>query len=141
MDVHVGERKPTDLGWWLLRAMAKRDLSQTDLGRIVDVAQGTISRAIYEHRKFDLDFLRRLAETFDTPYGEVLTLAGYADVAEASPALPEPEPEDELLAKLRLMLDRSTPIPPARLATLRATLAGVIEPYEEYMKKHRRRTG
>ncbi len=140
MDVPVGTREPTQLGWWLLRAMADHGLSQTDLAKQIGTAQGTISRAIYEHRNFDLKMLRRLADAFDTPYGEVLTLAGYTDVAGASPAQPQPEPEDELLAKPRLMLDRSSPIPPAQLETLRAVLAGVIAPYEQYMTR-RRRTG
>ncbi len=141
MDVHVGTRQPTDLGWWLLRAMAARDLSQTDLARQIGTAQGTISRAIYEHRKFDLNFLRRLAEAFDTPYGEVLALAGYADVAGANPERPEPEPEDELLVRMRMLLDRSTPVPPDKLATLRAVLEGVITPYWEQYMTRRRRTG
>ncbi len=140
MDVHVGTREPTQLGWWLLRAMADHGLSQTDLAKQIGTAQGTISRAIYEHRKFDLDMLRRLADSFDTPYGEVLALAGYTDVAGAAPGQPQPEPEDELLAKLRLMLDRSSPIPADQLATLRTVLAGVIAPYEAYMTR-RRRTG
>lgn len=138
MDTHVGTREPTQLGWWLMRAMAARDLSQTDLAKLIDTAQGTISRLIYERRKFDLDMLRRLADTFNTPYGDVLALAGYTDVAGAGPAQPQPEPDDELLAKLRLMLDRSSPIPPAQLDTLRTVLAGVIAPYEQYMTRRRR---
>ncbi len=139
-DTNVGTRQPTELGWWLLRAMAARNLSQTDLAAKIGVAQGTISRAIYDRRRFDLDMLRRLAAALDTPYGEVLALAGYDELAVTTPEQPAPEPEDELLTRLRLMLDRSSPIPPAQLDTLRTVLAGVIAPYEQYMVR-RRRTG
>jgi transcriptional regulator with XRE-family HTH domain len=121
--------------------MAARNLSQTDLANKIGVAQGTISRAIYDRRRFDLDMLRRLAETFDTPYGEVLALAGYADLAGVEPEQPAPEPEDALLTKLRMLLDRSTPVPPDKLATLRTVLDGVITPYWEQYMTRRRRTG
>ncbi len=137
----MGPRQPTDLGWWILRAMADRDLSQTELARRVGVAQGTISRWIYEPRRADIKALRRLADTLGTPYGEVLTLAGYDDTA-PTPVPDSTDGEDELLTALKLLLDRSSPVPPDKLATLRAVLQGVITPYwEQYMTTRRRRTG
>jgi transcriptional regulator with XRE-family HTH domain len=140
MDINVGPRTFTDLGWWMARAMADRDLSQTELAAKIGVKQGTISRWMHEPRRPNLDALRRLAAALDTPYGEVLTLAGYADDTAPTALQDDPEPDHPIVEKLRLMLDRSTPIPADKLATLEAVLAGVIAPYEQYMTR-RRRTG
>ncbi len=132
-----GERQPTDFGWWILKQMADRNppMSQADLARRVRVSQSTVSRWIYDPIRPDTDKLAQLADALDLDRGEVLTRAGHG---RPTPAADQP-PADPLLAKLAILAGPNSPVPPARVAKLRATLELVIEPYEEYLTH--RRTG
>jgi hypothetical protein len=141
-QVSDDDRVPTEFGWWISNHMANHKPpieSQSALARMlydearrrglnVNIGQSTISRWIYHEVKPDPAKVVLLAGVFGVPEGEVLHRAGHGQ-----PTAPEPT-TDPLLLKLNALLGDPSPIPAAELETLRTVLAGVLAPYERYLR-------
>lgn len=136
-QVSGDDRQPTDLGWWLLQQMAAHTppLSQSDLARRTGVGQATISRWIYHPIRPDTDKLAKLAHALGADLGDLLHLAGHGRPTHGPDTPPTADP---LLAKISILIGDHSPVPPERLARLRAHLEMVIEPYEQHLPGLRR---
>ncbi len=129
-------RQPTPLGWSIKRGMADHDppLNQRQLGELAGVSQSTVSRWIYNPLRPDDRHLRTVAKLLGLNVEDLLARAGYGPTSQAEPA---EEEEHEIITKTRLLLDRTSPMPPHKRQVLEQTLAGVLAAYADYLPRQR----
>lgn len=134
-----GARQPTPFGWYLLHRMAEHEprLTQSDVARLADVGQATISRWIYENMKPDTERLGRLALALGVSKNELLQRAGHGTATLDLEELGEPVLHP-ILAEARMMLDPTSPLTPDERETLEQVLTGIISPYRRAMRRRRR---
>lgn len=72
-------KQPTPFGAWLLREMARRDLTQSDLGRATGNEPNAVARWIYVYKRPSPEICSQIAHAFGMDDREVLEAAGHVD--------------------------------------------------------------
>lgn len=75
-------REPTDFGWFLMQKMDEANLTQSELGRLSGVGQGTLSRWIFGASTPKPDKLRLVAPFIGVDYEVLMALAGYGGASD-----------------------------------------------------------
>lgn len=133
----ASERKPSRLGWLLLKAMNKRGYeSQIGFARDLQVSPSTVSRWIFDSKRPSAEMLQKISVTLGIDIGDLLD--AMLDVS------PPKEPTvgrsiDPLAFALSEFLAGDSPLSDDEKQRLRMIVEHILQPY--WGKSRRKRAG
>ncbi|GGM90718.1 helix-turn-helix domain-containing protein [Dactylosporangium sucinum] len=141
----MAAKEPTRLGHWLLKQMSQHNLSQTDLGALVGVAQATISRWIYrpdiQPEREKIELLPAALRLSVDELAELAEITGFNLAADTIRVAGAGTPLHPLAVEIGRMLEPTSPISVADRRVLEELLDRIVEPHRKTMRGRRRKAG